>query len=119
MTHPPNRQYVIAVYVVAGALLANNLLTLAAGQLAPLLPAAVQIAVLFSVYRRKAWAWMAVSVWAALLIGAGAFKWAAILLRPGPTDEPTLATALLSLLMIFGFYLLVYARRSLQVRLPS
>lgn len=111
--------FICTVYVFAGAFLLLNLLSILAGQVAALVPAALQLTVLISVYRRVSWAWIAVSVWAAFMVGAGAFKWAALLVRPGPFDEPLLGVMVSSALLMLGVYFLAYARKSLSPREPS
>jgi hypothetical protein len=94
-----------ALYATLGILLATNLLGLLGGAWIKLLPIAIQMSIIASVYTCKAWAYVAVRVWSAICIFSGTAFWLAVLLRGGEFSQTpafmTFETLLLLMSVMF------------------
>lgn len=113
---PTNLQkhFVPALYVVLGLLLALNMLALVSGRLLALLPLAVQFAVLGSVYLRKSWSYIAVKLWALVVMLSGVAMWLAVLLD-GTAYFHSVPNAVFNTFMLLaGFYFFKFAKPALQ-----
>ncbi|WP_158755811.1 hypothetical protein [Dyella sp. S184] len=113
---PANLQkhFIPALYVVLGLLLAANIMSLLSGNLLALVSLAVQFTVLGVVYFGKPWAYIAVKLWAFIVMLAGLAMWLAVLLD-GTKYFHSVFNAVFNTLMLFaGFYFFNFAKPALQ-----
>jgi len=109
-----HKHFVPALYIVLGVLLAINILALVSGRLLALLPLAVQFAVLGSIYLRKSWSYIAVKLWALVVMLAGAAMWLAVLLDGAAYFHSVLNAVFKTFMLLGGFYFFKFAKTSLQ-----
>ena len=108
--------YVPALYSTVGILLALNLLGLMSGIWITLLPIAIQISIIFSVYTRKTWAYLVVRVWSAICIFSGAALWLAVLLRGGEFSHSGGYMVFQTLVLLLGVLFFKSAKAVLSER---
>ena len=117
MSTNSQKHFIPALYVVLGLLVATNVMALVAGQLFAILPLAVQFGALGAVYFGKPWSYIAVKIWALIVMLAGLTMWFAVLLGGPRYFHSTFHAIFNTVMLLAGFYFFKFARSALrQVR---
>jgi hypothetical protein len=108
------RGFRLVLYAALAVFLSLNGWALVAGNYAALLSLSIETVVLVSVYFAQPWAYIAVRVWACVLIAAGAAMWLAVLFGGiAYFRSPAHAVFEVSLLVL-GLYFFIYSKSGLQ-----
>ena len=102
------------LYAALFVFLAINGWALVAGNYFALIPLAIEIVVLVSVYLGKPWSIIAVRVWACVLVISGAAMWLAVLLDGVVHFRSPARAVILTIMLILGLYFLAYSKFALQ-----
>jgi hypothetical protein len=108
------RSFRPVLYAALFAFLAINGWALVAGNYFALIPLSIEIVVLVSVYLGKPWSFIAVRVWACVLVIAGAATWLAVLLDGVAHLHSPARTVILTVMLMLGLYFLAYSKSALQ-----
>jgi hypothetical protein len=108
------RVFCAVLYVALAIFLALNIWALVSGNYFALFSIGVEVVVLVSVYLGKPWAYIAVRLWACILIVAGALMWLAVFIG-GFTYFHTFAHAALeTVMLVLGWYFFAYSKIGLR-----
>jgi hypothetical protein len=109
------RHFRLVLYAALAVFLSLNSWALVAGNYTALISLTIEAVVLVSVYLAKPWAYIAVRVWACILIVAGAAMWLAVLFG-GVAYFHSLGHAAFEVaLLVLGLYFFSYSKSGLQV----
>ena len=108
------RYFVPALYAVLGLLLVTNILVLASGRLLALLTLTVQSVVLGAVYFGKPWSYIAVKIWALIVMSAGLAMWLAVFLDGASHFHSLFNAVFKSVMLLAGFYFFKFAKPALK-----
>ncbi|HKZ10435.1 MAG TPA: hypothetical protein VJL61_06990 [Rhodanobacteraceae bacterium] len=108
------RSFRLVLYSALAVFLAINVWALVAGNYFAVIPLCIELVVLVSVYLGKPWAFVAIRVWACVLIIAGVAMWLAVLLDGVAHFHSPARAVVLTIMLVLGLYLLVYSRSGSQ-----
>ena len=109
------QRFRLVLYSALAVFLSLNTWALVAGNYAALGSLSIEIVVLVSVYFGKPWAYIAVRVWACILIFAGTAMWLAVLFGGVSYFHSLRHAAFEVALLLLGLYFFAYSKSGLQV----